>query len=575
MFCSNCGKTLKPGENQCPHCGMPVSESPFSSMSYTAAPPPENARPERPARQSEDGYAPVTRTTYTQMDEREQGDVYSRTTYRAPLSEEENAPQEPGPAANQPGQGESAPMDGESTGQDLSSAVPLDKVYESIPDLEEGEETAEIPPLPPVNRPGISEEVRRYMEEAEQERRHAASRPAKKRFSLFGLMGSDSRQQEEEAPMDADLSEAGTQSEPQAQEAAGESQETQAGKAEPAAAKTAAQKIKAIGKKTSGKKAAAGKVPVKKIVGMVVALGVILVVLIQGVRYLKYVTTPRAKVPTVSMELYDKGMELIQSHVTDEYRAEIVQLYQQDTSGAAATARQQQELDEIQALLNEDQSGIHLRLEAETTSQSISGPGPVTFTLHLYNEGDLDIRDVMLSEQSNGDIKRMAVLAPGETQLEQTYQLTQSGTFVFVAQVSDGQGGSLTVLSNPIEIEVGSGEAAVVASPDADAPPPTQAEGNALKLPENPETFRNMMILAGGVLAIILILALSAGMRGRKKRMAQRKRAAVQRKARPRKEEARRRPARHMPPVGVADKPDEMGDTQRFHMGQHRPTDIS
>lgn len=356
MFCSNCGKTLKPGENQCPHCGMPVSESPFSSMSYTAAPPPENARPERPARQSEDGYAPVTRTTYTQMDEREQGDVYSRTTYRAPLSEEENAPQEPGPAAGQPGQGESAPMDGESTGQDLSSVVPLDKVYESIPDLEEGEETAEIPPLPPVNRPGISEEVRRYMEEAEQERRHAASRPAKKRFSLFGLMGSDSRQQEEEAPMDADLSEAGTQSEPQAQEAAGESQETQAGKAEPAAAKTAAQKIKAIGKKTSGKKAAAGKVPVKKIVGMVVALGVILVVLIQGVRYLKYVTTPRAKVPTVSVELYDKGMELIQSHVTDEYRAEIVQLYQQDTSGATATARQQQELDEIQALLNEDQS---------------------------------------------------------------------------------------------------------------------------------------------------------------------------------------------------------------------------
>lgn len=356
MFCSNCGKTLKPGENQCPHCGMPVSESPFSSMSYTAAPPPENARPERPARQSEDGYAPVTRTTYTQMDEREQGDVYSRTTYRAPLSEEENAPQEPGPAAGQPGEGESAPMDGESTGQDLSSVVPLDKVYESIPDLEEGEETAEIPPLPPVNRPGISEEVRRYMEEAEQERRHAASRPAKKRFSLFGLMGSDSRQQEEEAPMDADLSEAGTQSEPQAQEAAGESQETQAGKAEPAAAKTAAQKIKAIGKKTSGKKAAAGKVPVKKIVGMVVALGVILVVLIQGVRYLKYVTTPRAKVPTVSVELYDNGMELIQSHVTDEYRAEIVQLYQQDTSGATATARQQQELDEIQALLNEDQS---------------------------------------------------------------------------------------------------------------------------------------------------------------------------------------------------------------------------
>ncbi len=224
---------------------------------------------------------------------------------------------------------------------------------------------------------------------------------------------------------------------------------------------------------------------------------------------------------------------------------------------------------------NPSQSGIRLRLQAETQTPFINGPGPVTFTLHLYNEGDLDIRDVMLSEQTSGAIKRMAVLAPGETQLEQTYQLTKSGTFVFVAQVSDGQGGSMTVLSDPIEVEVGS--AAPVISGETGAPS-ASGGGNAFKLPENPRIFRNMMLLVGSLLAIILIFAVAGGMRRRKKRIMQQRRRAAQHRARPKRENrpesAEHAPGR-MPPIGVADKPDEMGDTQRFHIGRRHPTDMN
>ena len=37
MFCSKCGKTLRPEDKQCPHCGLKVGESRFEGMSYTSA----------------------------------------------------------------------------------------------------------------------------------------------------------------------------------------------------------------------------------------------------------------------------------------------------------------------------------------------------------------------------------------------------------------------------------------------------------------------------------------------------------------------------------------------------------
>ena len=37
MFCSNCGKTLKPDATSCPNCGAVVGESRFDGHPYTGA----------------------------------------------------------------------------------------------------------------------------------------------------------------------------------------------------------------------------------------------------------------------------------------------------------------------------------------------------------------------------------------------------------------------------------------------------------------------------------------------------------------------------------------------------------
>ena len=39
MFCSNCGKSLKSEDENCPHCGQPVGDSRFEGYPYTGAQP--------------------------------------------------------------------------------------------------------------------------------------------------------------------------------------------------------------------------------------------------------------------------------------------------------------------------------------------------------------------------------------------------------------------------------------------------------------------------------------------------------------------------------------------------------
>ena len=90
MFCSRCGKTLMPEDNQCPHCGNPVGESRFEGTPYTSAQ--AHILPNTPAGQASAAY---TRTSYTTMPEAQQqeGAVDTRTTYR-PVYEESSAPED-------------------------------------------------------------------------------------------------------------------------------------------------------------------------------------------------------------------------------------------------------------------------------------------------------------------------------------------------------------------------------------------------------------------------------------------------------------------------------------------------
>ena len=91
MFCSRCGKTLKPGVEVC-SCGQVVGQSRFEGVPYTSA----QARIEPGESVDPAGAAlPYTRTTYTGKDEQMQADADAdaRTTYR-PVYEGASVPEE-------------------------------------------------------------------------------------------------------------------------------------------------------------------------------------------------------------------------------------------------------------------------------------------------------------------------------------------------------------------------------------------------------------------------------------------------------------------------------------------------
>ena len=83
MFCSKCGKTIRPADEVCPNCQAQIGDNRFGGIPYTSAQFTIAPGQEIPNHD----YAPVnayTRTTYTSMDESAQdsGDADTRTTYR-------------------------------------------------------------------------------------------------------------------------------------------------------------------------------------------------------------------------------------------------------------------------------------------------------------------------------------------------------------------------------------------------------------------------------------------------------------------------------------------------------------
>ena len=190
MFCSKCGKTLMPEDQQCPHCGNPVGESRFAGTQYTSAQP--HILPNAPAGQAVANY---TKTTYTTMSEEQQqeGSVDSRTTYR-PVYDDASAPEEirqdmRAALAGDDGKADEKPAEGgEANGQ--SAPLPEELSDDAINTLNAVEEelkmesvdTSELHsrPIESTGRAGISAGVEDYIQklEATQSRRAARRRRA-------------------------------------------------------------------------------------------------------------------------------------------------------------------------------------------------------------------------------------------------------------------------------------------------------------------------------------------------------------------------------------------------------------
>lgn len=206
-----------------------------------------------------------------------------------------------------------------------------------------------------------------------------------------------------------------------------------------------------------------------------------------------------------------------------------------DTGGAISV-----QSNEMSVLVTPVAAEIQLSLRAEADQTELYGPGKVAFSLYVDNECSLELRNVSLSEETRGDIRQLAFVPTGEMPvIIQEYEISESGTYRFRAQVTDSVGDVLTVYSEPIEIAVLEERESASPSPE----PTVQAtqmgpsaspgvipvlDGSPYRMEENPATFEKLM--AGTVFLLLTILFIWYVVDKFKRWSARRRRARQKRK---------------------------------------------
>ncbi len=175
---------------------------------------------------------------------------------------------------------------------------------------------------------------------------------------------------------------------------------------------------------------------------------------------------------------------------------------------------------------------MRLTLKAKADKTELDAAGEVCFSLYVDNECSLELRNVLLSEQTRGEIRNLAFVPTGEMPpIQKTYQINESGTYRFMAQVTDSVGDQTTVYSEPIYIQVnGSQETKIVPTQTPQASAAKEIlipliDGVSYQVPDDAATFEKLM--TGTVLLLLAILMVwyaAARIREKKKRRRRRKR---------------------------------------------------
>ncbi len=403
MFCSNCGKTLKPDATSCPNCGAVVGESRFDGHPYTGAQ--VRTKPGEAVRLPGNH----TRTTYMGTNDSENADVDARTTYRAtrggapsydeperePLYNSDEAPAyeeepsygaesdeaaafgEPAEEAPQTQAEPEAEAKARPEAEGASGARRRRPAKASRAKKDEAEEEDDLSELRARDiqleeRAGISEDVRRYMsglrddynakfrapsETANPKR----SRKKKAAGSAFGFM----RRRKEEGNFDLDEDAFDTSDIPEDDElprdSAEDSYEAEYDETDDEGVTDFADGEDMTEEEEEAFLDHEQRERRKKVLGYlkyaVAALLIVGVVVgaVVGISYIRG-SSKTAPIPGVTISLYDEGIALMKTRVSDEYQQKMLALYNVNdmnsmmTFSAAITA----DLDGIQSLLPEE-----------------------------------------------------------------------------------------------------------------------------------------------------------------------------------------------------------------------------
>jgi len=216
-----------------------------------------------------------------------------------------------------------------------------------------------------------------------------------------------------------------------------------------------------------------------------------------------------------------------------------------DTGGAISV-----QSNEMSVLVTPVAAQILLSLQAEADQTELSGPGEVSFSLYVSNDCSLELRNVLLSEETRGEIRELVFVPTGEMPaITQNYSVEESGVFRFQAQVTDSVGDRLTVYSEPIEITVAEKAAEPTAEPTAEPAGPEVShepgesaipvlDGSPYRMEEAPATFEKLMLGTSVMLLIVLIIwYLAASIRsfGERRRRARRRKQKKNKRAKGKK----------------------------------------
>ncbi|MBR3504191.1 MAG: peptidoglycan-binding protein [Clostridia bacterium] len=387
MFCSNCGKSIRPEDATCPHCGAVLGEDRFQGNMYTSSQVrvPANALDRAPA----GSLSAYTRTDYMSYDKQPEEDVYSNTTYRPVLDDAEDLTlqeQAQEAASDAPGQEEATRPETPQYEDEPAWDEPVDVVPETGDDDE-----VSTSPLPEIAPRAISPAVQRYMQEAEERQERRQNKAERGGFKLrlpFKKKQAEPDDEYAEEPAEdvpgADYgTDAGDQAEEPAQaedyktetyaedeaadaldadydaaDAPGAFEEDLTDELEAEAYDSEAYEDGEDGEEGEGRKLLGFKFDLSalknnRVLKYGIAGLLVLVVLIAGVRWLLYVTSNLGtKIAGVSHSTYSEGIKLIEQFTSDDYRASLVQTG--STNADYAQQLMNGDMDRLNALLPEE-----------------------------------------------------------------------------------------------------------------------------------------------------------------------------------------------------------------------------